>query len=717
MCMFSTIIVVTPIIANAETSYIYTYEVSNDEATITDCVTSAYGSITIPSKLGSYPVTHIGNNAFSGCKDVTSITIPNSVTSIGNYAFYNCYSLVNITISDSVTSIGDYAFYYCIGLTSITIPDSVTSIGNYAFRECNNLTGIVIPDGVTSIGYETFYNCYKLTNITLSNSVTTIGYEAFGGCDSLASITIPDSVTSIGAYAFRECNNLTGIVIPDGVTSIGAYAFYNCDSLASITLPDSITYIGDSAFCDTSFYINSSNWEEDTLYIGKYLIKAKKIMADEYVIKEDIKLIAGGAFSGCDSLASITIPNSVTSIGDYAFYNCKDLTDVYYFGSEEQWENISIFTYNDYLTKANIHYDVSKINYIINEKNDIFKTAAAIPGEKFALTNDIPIRINYTFLGWATASSSETAEYQPGDTITVGTDDITLYAVWKSNYEYEISNGKATITKFKTAVSGSITIPSTFEDYPVTSVGVRAFNGCNKLTSITLPDSVTDISDLAFYGCSNLKNISIPQSVTSIGNGAFYGCTSLTDVYYGARKEQWENIAVGSNNDCLINANIYVSEIDINYVIDNSNNVWKMVAVKSSVDATVINDTPSRTGYAFLGWATTADAKTAQYQPCDTITVSNENITLYAVWKKIVYTDTVRADDIFIITPVGVPDGSSIIIACYKNDALVYTEKYNYDGRTEIPIIIDAEYDRVRVFVWNSIGGMIPITEAEDINL
>ena len=178
---------------------------------------------------------------------------------------------------------------------------------------------VVIPskrDGfsITGIGSGAFKDCDFLQSVKIPNSVTSIGYEAFEGCSSLTSIKIPDSVTSIGSMAFYGCSSLTSIAIPDSVTSIGYGAFNSCTSLTSITIPDSVTSIESMAFY------------------------------------------------GCSSLTSITIPDSVTSICNYAFDECSSLTTVYYTGTKEQWNSITIDYANNELTSANITY-----NYVEEE--------------------------------------------------------------------------------------------------------------------------------------------------------------------------------------------------------------------------------------------------------------------------------------------------------------------------------------------------------------
>ena len=298
--------------------------------------------------------------------NIESVSIEDGVTSIGDYVFEGCKSLTNVTIPNSVTSIGYEAFNYCKSLTSITIPNSVTSIGSGAFSVCESLASVTIPDSVTSIGSGAFEYCTSLTSITIPNSVTSIGYMAFDNCTSLKSVTIPGSVRSIAGNAFCQCSSLLSIEvsdnnknyssfdgvlfnkdktelitypagkpndtyeIPNSVTSIGEWAFSECESLTSVTIPDSVTSIGSSAFYNTAYYSYVSNWDNGVLYISNCLIDTNCNFdsTTDYIIKDGTRIIADSAFSVCESLASVTIPNSVTSIGKEAFYNCASLTSI-----------------------------------------------------------------------------------------------------------------------------------------------------------------------------------------------------------------------------------------------------------------------------------------------------------------------------------------------------------------------------------------------------
>ena len=224
----------------------------------------------------------------------------------------------------------------------------------------------VIAEGVTSISWYAFYNCRSLTSVTIPNSVTSIGEYAFYDCTSLTSVTIPDSVTSICEYAFQGCTSLTSVTIPDSVTRIGAWAFESCTSLTSVTIPDSVTRIGSYAFRDcaslTGIWVAEGNSHYSSDVSGVLFNKDKTTLVQcpgafaAYTIPNSVTIIGDSAFFYCTSLTSVTIPDSVTIIEGGAFSDCDNLTDVYYTGTEIAWNKIKISDYNDALKNATIHY-------------------------------------------------------------------------------------------------------------------------------------------------------------------------------------------------------------------------------------------------------------------------------------------------------------------------------------------------------------------------
>ncbi|MBQ4088027.1 MAG: leucine-rich repeat domain-containing protein [Clostridia bacterium] len=233
-----TILAFGAISASAATYGDLTYEVWDDEVTITDCNTAAT-EVNIPEKINGYPVTSIGNRAFYNYDSLVTVTIPDSVTSIGSYAFSNCTSLATITIPDSVMSIGSYAFSNCTSLSEVHITDMAAwcriDFGSYdanPLRYANKL----------------YLNGALVTKLTIPDSVTSIGSYAFRNCTSLATITIPDSVTSIGDDAFYNCDSLVTVTIGKGVTMIPEKAFYGCGNLQSVCLPAELLYIRNDAF-------------------------------------------------------------------------------------------------------------------------------------------------------------------------------------------------------------------------------------------------------------------------------------------------------------------------------------------------------------------------------------------------------------------------------------------------------------------------------------
>ncbi len=513
-------------------------------------------------------LTSIGYSAFSSCDSLASITIPDSVTSIGNYAFSYCDSLESVTFGENsqLTSIGDYAFYLCDSLASITLPNSVTNIGNQAFYACTNLASITIPNSVTSIGDRAFESCYNLASVAFgeNSQLTSIVMYAFSGCTSLASITLPDSVTSIGNQAFYRCTGLASITLPDSVTSIGEDAFYGCTNLASITLPDSVTSIGSSTFYNTAYYNDESNWLDGVLYIDNCLIAAKTDISGAYVINNGTKVIAGDAFYCCENLVSVTIPDSVTSIGESAFYLCTSLASITIPDSVTSigsgaFSNTAYYNDESNWLKGVLYID----KCLIGAKTDI--------SGAYVINNDTRVIASGAFFGCASLES------------------------------VTISDSVTNIGDYAFAYCGSlesVTMPDS-----VTEITYGAFRSCTSLTEITLPDSVTSISDQSFNGCSSLASITIPNRVTTIGGYAFYTCLALSDVYYIGSEKEWNAIDIGPKNDSLLNATIHFvdmtpsfSDSEIVFVNEDGNLVSRVGTTAEDLlalageDASLVNN-------------------------------------------------------------------------------------------------------------------------------
>lgn len=270
-----------------------------ESITIPDSVTSigdqAFYKTAYYNDYSEWDVLYIGNHLIKAVENISGeYSINPGTKTIGDCAFYYCKDLKSITIPDSTVSIGNQAFYSCSGLNSITIPKSVTSIGDYAFQVCVNLTEISVDADNTAYCSENgiLYNKEKTEIIsfpnkkqdilfTIPNGVTSIAHGAFSNCRNLSNLTIPNSVTSIGNDAFNTCSGLTSVTIPDGVTSLGNKAFFGCSCLTSVTIPNSVTSIGEYAFSDCN-NLNEVN------YIGSEADWAAIKKGQNYSIAENI---------------------------------------------------------------------------------------------------------------------------------------------------------------------------------------------------------------------------------------------------------------------------------------------------------------------------------------------------------------------------------------------------------------------------------------------
>ena len=432
-------------------------------------------------------------------------TIPESVTDIDIHAFEDCHNLTSIIISENVTKIGWGAFENCTSLTDIIIPDSVTTISDYIFYGCSSLTSINVSESNLN---------YSSQNGILFNKDKT-SLIAYPGNKSGALYTIPNSVTYIYDYAFNACNSLTSISIPNSITKISGCAFYGCNNLTSINVSEN----------------HKSYSSQDGVVFNKD--KTKLILCPvgktTYVIPSSVTSIENGAFACC-SIASITIPNSVTNIGYLAFSDCK------------------------YLTSVIIPDSVTYIGgFAFNGCNNL---------DSVTIGKGITYGIDsYAFYGCENLSSINVSDSNAtllsyeGVLFSKDKKMLYLYPRGKTG-AYEIPDGVTSIGNQAFSDCGrisSIIIPNS-----VTTINSYAFCNCSMLNSVTIGNKVTDIGYRAFEGCCNLVSVTIPNSVTNIGSEAFEKCEVLSDIYYSGTEEAWNDISISEyGNDYLLNATIH----------------------------------------------------------------------------------------------------------------------------------------------------------------
>ncbi len=467
-------------------------------------------------------ITHIGGNAFAGCTRLQKVTIGSDVASIGAGAFSGCTGLTSVTYAgtraewnallphigennSSLTgasiicmgdggTVGEVQWRYSDGTLTIFGNGKMADyeLAQSPFWNTGIIQKVVIEPGVTHIGKSAFDGCRNLTSVEIPNTVISIGGNAFYWCIGLGSVIIPESVTSIGGYAFFECNkNLTSVMIPASVTTIGDGAFARCLNLSSLTV---VGGNGRYTTDENGVLYETDNAGQKTKLIAYPAAKP----GTSYGIPDGVTTIGPYAFSGCASLTGLTVPKSVKNVGTRAFRECAGLKDVYYTGTQTEWNAITGLAEAWIPGSATIHYETDARTGVTWNYDEGTQTLT-ISGTGAMESID---GYRHDAIPWAAhIANIKTVNIETGVT-----------SIGESAF-----SGCTSLT--------GVTIPSS-----VTVIGIRSFERCYGLTSVTIPNGVNSIEEFAFQNCTGLTTVNIPEGVTTVGVSAFNGCTAMTSV-------------------------------------------------------------------------------------------------------------------------------------------------------------------------------------------
>lgn len=496
-----------------------------------------------------------------------------------------------VSINLGITEIGSFSFVAHDNLKEIIIADTVQNIEDCAFKDCSGLQSIVVPDSVERID-GVFLGCTQLDDITLSSNLVYIGPESFKDCISLQQIVIPDSVVAIDLNAFKNCISLKSISISKYVTRIGTGAFACCEKLTGIHVD-----IDNPVYCDIKGCLYSKDLSQLICCPGTY--------SGICWICDGVTTIAPNAFDSCRFIETIMIPSSVQSIEHMAFYNCDNLSDVYYNGSSAAWNSISISSDNTSLSDASKHFvqrqgqcGADAYWTLYNDGLLIVNGSGLISDNTGISSNEqirkVIISEGITSIGdWAFSSNWNLSEvvissgvlsigdwafnscplrtvFLPDSVVSIG-DNPWFNCIYLESITVDVNNTEycdlsgvlfkkdhTELIALPAAYTGSYTVPNgviSINDYACTcysltevilpdtlsSIGEGAFNNCLNLSSIVLPSQFKRIGKEAFSGCNNLLTITVPRSITTIEENAFYGC-GLTTVFYGGSQREWNSL-------------------------------------------------------------------------------------------------------------------------------------------------------------------------------
>ena len=473
--------------ANVVNMPVYKYSLDEDgNATITG-YSGSVSALAIPQTIDGHKVVAIGKGAFKGTC-LVNVTIPDTVTEIGYSAFEDCKQLSSVSLSSNLTELGSGAFLNCSSLTSIRIPKSLESA----------YSGITV-DGP-------FDGCTALKNVELESGMTKIPADLFNGCPGFTTITIPDTVTVIGSSAFADCKQLSSVRLSNNLTELGSGAFLNCTSLTSIRIPKSL----ESAY---------SGITVDGPFDGCTALKNVELESGMTKIPTDL-------FNGCPGFTTITIPDTVTEIGEAAFAY-TNLTSIVIPDTVTDIEN-NAFSNCKQLSSVQLS------NSLVSLGHDVFLSCTSLTSIRIPKSLE---SVSIFYGGpFEDCSALQNVELEPG--MTRIPDDLFKNCTGPISIVIPDTVTEIGASAFYGSHLSSIVIPDT-----VTDIGNYAFSGCAELKDVTLPNIRKNIVAGMFENCTSLEKIVLPETVTAIRPDAFRGCTALKDITWSKALETIESCA------------------------------------------------------------------------------------------------------------------------------------------------------------------------------
>lgn len=497
--------------------------------------------------------TTVKANSFRLCQNLDTFVLPDTITTIGGYSFQQC-GLTSINFPDGLTSIGSGAFHQC-HLSSISVPASLTSINSDAFSQVAQYITTITVDSNNAK-----YNDGNGSNILIETDTNTLVL----GNNSSSSVVVPSGITVIGQNAFANCKNITSITLPDSLTTINNWAFINCSYLESISIPANVsTLVNPFPNCSglTSITVDSNNAYYNDGNGNNCIIETStnKLIrgCDSTIIPNTVVALGDGAFSNC-TFTSITLPSSLTTIGQNALAGCQKLAtltipaSVSSIGHSAFWGDNLIYMEFEGTTPATLEttsiFTGSYPLYVPSSAVSAYQTAWPTYADRI-MAKPQPSGSDYLEIiskGQTsvilTNSSNQTYTWnvvqginyyegtEPGFALNEITGLKKSTSGW-DNYLNTIDASKLTSwttvenSAFQYNYMTSITLPAS-----ITTIGDYAFNNCTSLTSINLPNSITSIGESAFNQCRSLTNLTLPNSLTTIGNNGFQYCSGLTSI-------------------------------------------------------------------------------------------------------------------------------------------------------------------------------------------